>query len=55
MKEKLEKINEAILTLKAVRREIKLSNQYADDVKISIVHEDSTITIKIKEGWVQTV
>jgi len=55
MKEKLEKINEAIKTLKAVKREIKLSKLYADDVKISIAHEDSSITIKIKEGWVQSV
>lgn len=55
MKEKLEKINEAIKTLKAIKREVKLSKQYADDLEVSIVHWKSTVTIKVKEGWVQTV
>lgn len=55
MKEKLNQIKDAIKTLKAVKKEIKLSKQYEDDLKITVSHGESTISIKIKEGWTQSV
>jgi hypothetical protein len=55
MKDNIDTLKSMIKTLKKIKKECKLSKQYSDGLDIDVKYKGDDLTLRIKEGWVQSV